>query len=116
VDLPCEAPSFSKICQGLTDSAGRGPSTKPELLPLKRGSVVRALEAGNIPIVPVVVGNAAHVFNVPKRTFNPGMINVKVLPPINTELKGDESKDAAISGLLSEMRQMMLETLEKISA
>lgn len=52
---------------------------KPDLLPFKKGAFHLAVQAG-VPIVPVVVENYTHVLRVQERTFEPGVINVKVGP------------------------------------
>jgi 1-acyl-sn-glycerol-3-phosphate acyltransferase len=82
---------------------------------LKQGAVAIAMDAGNIPIVPIVVGNAAHVFNMPKRSFHHGTIRVKIHPSICTEIKEAEDRDTAISRILSEMREVIIDTLSEIS-
>jgi lysophosphatidate acyltransferase len=50
---------------------------KPDLLPFKKGAFHLAVQAG-VPVVPVVVQNYSHVLYLQKRTFEPGVIKVKV--------------------------------------
>lgn len=50
--------------------------TRPDLLPFKKGAFHLAIQAG-CPIVPVVVQNYAHLFNIRARRFESGTINVK---------------------------------------
>lgn len=50
---------------------------KPDLLPFKKGAFHLAVQAG-VPIVPVVVQNYSHVLHLQNRTFEPGMIKIKV--------------------------------------
>lgn len=56
---------------------------KPDLLPFKRGAFHLAVQA-QVPIVPIVVGNYAHVLHVQSMTFESGNVRVKVLEPIST--------------------------------
>lgn len=54
----------------------RSYSTKPELLPFKKGAFHLAVKAG-VPIVPIVVENYAHVLNIRALRFTAGTIQIK---------------------------------------
>ncbi|RPB02094.1 1-acylglycerol-3-phosphate O [Choiromyces venosus 120613-1] len=84
--------------------------SKPELLPFKKGAFHLAIQAG-VPIVPVVVANYSHVLHLQERTFEPGVINVKVLDPIDT--KGLTVDD--VDALVLSTRENMLKELKLIS-
>lgn len=47
----------------------------PDLLPFKKGAFHLAIQA-QVPIVPVVVANYAHVLNVKKKFFRPGVVDI----------------------------------------
>ncbi|KAL7271793.1 1-acylglycerol-3-phosphate O-acyltransferase [Rhizina undulata] len=79
----------------------------PDLLPFKKGAFHLAVQAG-VPIVPVVVQNYSHVLHVQDRTFEPGMIEVRVLEPIETEGLGPDDVDK----LVMDTREMMLKVLK----
>lgn len=49
----------------------------PDLLPFKKGAFHLAIQAG-VPIVPVVVANYSHVLYVRDRSFEQGLIKIKV--------------------------------------
>lgn len=51
--------------------------SQADLLPFKKGAFHLAIQAG-VPIVPIVVANYSHVLHLQDRTFEPGLINVKV--------------------------------------
>lgn len=51
----------------------------PDLLPFKKGAFHLAIQAG-VPIVPVVVANYSHVLHVRDRSFEQGLIKIKVCP------------------------------------
>ncbi|PWW77456.1 1-acylglycerol-3-phosphate O [Tuber magnatum] len=85
--------------------------SKPELLPFKKGAFHLAIQAG-VPIVPVVVANYSHVLHLQERTFEPGVINVKVLDPIDTKGLATDDVDA----LILSTRENMLKQLKLISA
>ncbi|KAF8855802.1 acyltransferase-domain-containing protein [Acephala macrosclerotiorum] len=93
----------------------RSYSKKAELLPFKRGAVAIAMEAGNLPLVPIVVANCAHVFHVPEKHFGSGTIRVNVLDPVSTNLKEGETKEDAMLRILGEVREKTLVTLKEIS-
>jgi 1-acyl-sn-glycerol-3-phosphate acyltransferase len=86
------------------------------LLPFKRGAVAIAIDAGNLPLVPIVVANCAHVFHVPEKHFDSGTIRVKILDPVATVPKDGETKDEAMLRILEEVREKILVTLKQISA
>lgn len=88
----------------------RSYADQPELLPFKKGAFHLAIQAG-VPIVPIVVANYAHVLNVKKREFHPGVIDVSVLPPISTEGMSAENVDA----LMKKTRDAMLDELIRLS-
>jgi lysophosphatidate acyltransferase len=94
----------------------RSYATSPELLPFKRGAVVLAVQAGHIPIVPIVIGNFSRVFDFQHGTYSPGDVHVKVLVPISTVFEDGELESDAIDRILGELRLSMLETLKEISA
>jgi len=54
----------------------RSYSSKPTLLPFKKGAFHLAIQ-GSVPIVPVVVANYAHVFNYKAQRFESGEIKIK---------------------------------------
>ncbi|CAI4217954.1 unnamed protein product [Parascedosporium putredinis] len=89
----------------------RSYSDEPILMPFKKGAFHLAIEAG-APIVPCVVANYSHVFNIKARVFNSGTIPVKVLAPIPT--KGLTSAD--VDKLMSETREKMLQELITLTA
>ncbi|KAF1973935.1 acyltransferase-domain-containing protein [Bimuria novae-zelandiae CBS 107.79] len=88
----------------------RSYAEQPELLPFKKGAFHLAIQA-QVPIVPIVVANYSHVLNVKKREFNPGVIDVSVLPPIST--KGKTAAD--VDEMTTKTRQAMLEELIRLS-
>jgi lysophosphatidate acyltransferase len=53
----------------------RSYATKPDLLPFKKGAFHLAIQA-QVPIVPIVVANYAHILNVKARIFRPGVVDV----------------------------------------
>lgn len=54
----------------------RSYSSKPTLLPFKKGAFHLAVQ-GNVPIVPIVVSNYAHIFNYKAQRFDSGTIRVR---------------------------------------
>lgn len=62
----------------------RSYSTKPVLLPFKKGAFHLAVQA-QIPIIPLVVSNTSNIYSLKEYNFNRGEINIKVLDPIPTE-------------------------------
>jgi lysophosphatidate acyltransferase len=88
----------------------RSYASKPELLPFKKGAFHLAVQA-QVPIVPVVVGNYYHVLDVKGKRFQPGVVEVTVLPPIQTKGKGPEHVDE----LLKKTRDAMMDELIRLS-
>lgn len=62
----------------------RSYSSKPALLPFKKGAFHLAVQA-QIPIIPLVVSNTSNLYSTKLYNFNRGEINIKVLDPIPTE-------------------------------
>lgn len=74
------------------------------------------MDAGNLPLVPIVISNSAHVFHVPERHFNGGTIRVKVLDPVVTATRDEETKDEAMLRILEEVKGKTSATLRQISS
>jgi lysophosphatidate acyltransferase len=53
----------------------RSYAAKPDLLPFKKGAFHLAIQA-QVPIVPIVVANYAHILSVKARIFRPGVVDV----------------------------------------
>lgn len=64
-----------------------------------------------VPIVPVVCANYAHVLDVKKKIFTPGTVSVTVLPPVPT--KGMSAAD--VDALVEKTRERMLEEIVRLS-
>ncbi|XBW36970.1 hypothetical protein QEN19_002550 [Hanseniaspora menglaensis] len=62
----------------------RSYSSKLLMLPFKKGAFWLAKDGG-IPIVPVVVSNTSTISNAKTKSFNQGIIHVKVLAPMSLE-------------------------------
>ncbi|KAF1951297.1 1-acylglycerol-3-phosphate O-acyltransferase [Byssothecium circinans] len=88
----------------------RSYAEQPEMLPFKKGAFHLAIQA-QVPIVPIVSANYSHVLNVKRKTFNPGTIDVSVLPPIPT--KGMTAAD--VDDLTKKTRDSMMEELIRLS-
>ena len=88
----------------------RSYSPTPSLLPFKKGAFHLAVQA-QVPIVPMVCANYAHILNVKRKHFQPGTIDVSVLPPIPT--KGMTAAD--VDALVTKTRDAMLEELIRLS-
>jgi lysophosphatidate acyltransferase len=86
------------------------------LQPFKRGAVAIAMDAGNLPLVPIVVANCTHVFHVLEKHFDSGTVRVKVLDPVDTAPRDGETKDEAILRILEEIREKSLVALKQISS
>lgn len=56
----------------------RSYTTRPELLPFKKGAFHLAVQAG-VPVVPIVIANYSNVLHMQSRHFVPGKIPVKGL-------------------------------------
>jgi lysophosphatidate acyltransferase len=74
------------------------------------------MDAGNLPLVPIVISNSSHVFHVPERHFNSGTIRVKVLDPVVTATRDGETKDEAMLRILEEVKEKTLAALKQISS
>lgn len=86
-------------------------STKPGMLPFKKGAFNLAV-AAQIPIVPVVFKSYSDFYNPDKMSFTPGEYTVEVLPPVATAgLTAD-----GVPGLTERVRQSMLEKYNCLSA
>lgn len=82
---------------------------EPGLLPFKKGAFHFAVQAG-IPIVPFVSSNYSKVFSFKTKTFEPGVIEIEVLEPIETK-----DMDAAdINDLVEKTRDSMLESTKRL--
>ncbi|KAI5801605.1 hypothetical protein DFH27DRAFT_481915 [Peziza echinospora] len=79
---------------------------KPGLLPFKKGAFHLAVQAG-VPIVPIVVGNYAHILHLKSLSFESGTIEIRVLDPIPT--KGLTSAD--VDELTVRVRELMLKEI-----
>ncbi len=88
----------------------RSYASKPDLLPFKKGAFHLAVQA-QVPIVPVVCANYYHVLDVKGKRFQPGVVDVSVLPPIQTKGLGVEHVD----GLVKKTRDAMMDELIRLS-
>ncbi|KAF2867333.1 hypothetical protein BDV95DRAFT_177186 [Massariosphaeria phaeospora] len=88
----------------------RSYASTPSLLPFKKGAFHLAIQA-QVPIVPIVVANYAHVCNFQQRRIAPGVIDVSVLPPIPT--KGLGAQDAEM--LMVRAREAMMAELVRLT-
>ena len=79
-----------------------------KLQSFKKGFVHAALATG-LPIVPVVVHNAAKIFPRGKLKFNPGPLDIEVLDAISTEGWALET----IEEHVIQVREVVASTLEK---
>lgn len=86
-------------------------STKPGMLPFKKGAFNLAV-AAQIPIVPVVFKSYSHFYNSEKNLFTPGQYVMEVLPPVATA--GLTAND--VTELTEQVRQSMLEKYHCLSA
>lgn len=78
-----------------------------DMLPFKKGAFHLAKEAG-IPIVPIVVSNTTPIFCLKTKTFNSGLIEIEVLPPVSTAgVKTNEQ----VTELCTSIRDSMIKTL-----
>jgi lysophosphatidate acyltransferase len=88
----------------------RSYASKPHLLPFKKGAFHLAVQA-QVPIVPVVCGNYYHVLDVKGKKFCPGVVDVTVLPPIQTKGLGPQHVD----DLVKKTRDAMMDELIRLS-
>ena len=82
-----------------------------KLLPFKKGAFYMGIATG-APLVPIVVGPVAEVFDVGKRLARPGTVSVRILDPIPTAGLNDSDVDA----LIAVTRRRMQETLDELAA
>ncbi|CEP60441.1 1-acylglycerol-3-phosphate O-acyltransferase SLC1 LALA0_S01e10968g [Lachancea lanzarotensis] len=80
----------------------RSHSTKPCLLPFKKGAFHLA-QQGKVPIVPIVVSNTSTIMNSKFKVFNRGVITVKVLDPISTS----DLKKEDVSAFTERVKELM---------
>ena len=88
----------------------RSYASEPTLLPFKKGAFHLAVQA-QVPIVPVVCANYAHVLDTKRKRVAPGTVDVSVLPAIPTTGLGAADVDA----LVERTRNAMLEELVRLS-
>ncbi|KAJ3287608.1 1-acylglycerol-3-phosphate O-acyltransferase [Rhizoclosmatium sp. JEL0117] len=88
----------------------RSRQTTNEMLPLKKGAFVLAIQ-GQIPIQPMVVSSYHSLYNIKNLLFEGGVIRIKVLPPIET--KGLTMDD--MDQLIASTSKLMSDTLVEIS-
>jgi 1-acyl-sn-glycerol-3-phosphate acyltransferase len=86
---------------------GREPG---RLLPFKKGAFYMAVATG-APLVPVVAGPIAPVFDLQRRIARPGTVVVRVLEPIPTAHLGEED----VPALLESTRALMQTTLDELA-
>jgi lysophosphatidate acyltransferase len=87
----------------------RSYSPKPDLLPFKKGAFHLAIQA-QVPIVPCVCANYAHILSFQKMKFTSGRIPVRVLKPIpTTGLKPEDVED-----LMKNVREQMMQALQEL--
>ena len=82
-----------------------------ELLPFKKGAFNLAVEAG-VPLVPIVVSPVRVLYDLGARRFRPGMIRVRVLPPVPTT--GLTETD--VPGLSSRVWEQMAGVLKNLKS
>lgn len=79
-----------------------------DMLPFKKGAFHLAKEAG-IPIVPIVVSNTTPIFCLKTKTFNSGLIEIEVLPPVPTS---DVKSNDQVNELCTGVRESMIKKLK----
>ena len=103
------APAIDKLRSGM--SLGICPegtrSYSPKLQAFKKGAFHMAMQAG-VPIVPVVMRNVGDVMHRDAVWMRPGVVDVCVLPPVETAHWTRETLDANVA----QVRQMFLDTLD----
>ncbi|KAI9313688.1 hypothetical protein BX666DRAFT_2029875 [Dichotomocladium elegans] len=90
----------------------RGHPSKIDLLPFKKGAFYMGVQA-RVPIVPIVIANYNNLYDSKAKRFLPGVVRVKVLPPVSTADVAEDS--AAIDKLSTSIREDMLTALKEIS-
>jgi lysophosphatidate acyltransferase len=88
----------------------RSYAADPTLLPFKKGAFHLAVQA-QVPIVPVVCANYAHVLDTRRKRVVPGTVDVSILPAIPTT--GMTAAD--VDALVERTRNAMLEELVRLS-
>lgn len=83
---------------------------KELLLPFKKGAFYIAIKA-RVPIVPIVCSPLDDVLNLKKGIIRPGVIRIKVLPPVPT--RGLTEKD--LGSLTQKVRSQMHEAILSLS-
>ncbi|KAF2758941.1 acyltransferase-domain-containing protein, partial [Pseudovirgaria hyperparasitica] len=73
----------------------RSYASTPTLLPFKKGAFHLAVQA-QVPIVPVVVANYAHILDSKRKIFKGGVIPVVVLEPVKTKGLTAEDVDSLV--------------------
>lgn len=82
-----------------------------ELLPFKKGAFHMAV-ATDVPLVPIVVGPVADVFDLGRRFLRSGTVEVRVLDPIATE----ELQEGDVPDLIRRAHRMMAEALADLAS
>ena len=102
------APAVEKLKQGL--SLGICPegtrSYSPRLGSFKKGAFHMAMQA-QVPIVPVVMRNVGDVMHRDSAWMRPGVVDICVLPPVDTTRWTRETLDQHVT----EVRQLFVDTL-----
>ena len=81
-------------------------SPTPRLLPFKKGPFHIAMQA-EVPLVPIVMRNCGEIMASHSFVVHPGVLDVAVLPPVETKGWTKANLDQHIA----EVRQMYLDTL-----
>ena len=81
-------------------------SATPRLGPFKKGPFHIAMQAG-VPMVPIVIRNAAEVMSRGAQTLRRGTVDIHVLPPVDTSTWTAQTVDEHVA----EVRGMFLEAL-----
>jgi putative phosphoserine phosphatase/1-acylglycerol-3-phosphate O-acyltransferase len=81
-------------------------TVSPRLAPFKKGAFHIAMQAG-VPMVPIVIRNAGDVAPKGDFVFRPAMVEVEVLPPVDTSSWRPETVDEHVR----EVRNMFLRSL-----
>ena len=96
--------SVAMFPEGTRNRSGKG------MLPLKRGPFHLAI-AAQVPIVPIVSAELGEIANFQKKLFRPGVVRMRVLPPVFT--KGLTAED--VDQLSDKVRNQMLATVNELS-